>query len=143
MHKLSSSFSRLSSNKNIRCSLYNIQESVANYHIHCFPPLVGYLKSHGLYHFCHFQVDLRRAYNCEIMLSKIKIPLPDMIVSFLYIVASTVRIFNTLDVSRCIFSVKLYAFCRMPFQLWILQLQISIRLRISLNSALPRKKWKL
>jgi len=28
------------------------------------------------------QVDLRRAYNCEIMLSKIKVPLPDMIVSF-------------------------------------------------------------
>lgn len=27
------------------------------------------------------QVDLRRAYNCEIMLTKIKIPLPDMIVS--------------------------------------------------------------
>lgn len=30
------------------------------------------------------QVDLRRAYNCEIMLSKIKIPLPDMMVSCLY-----------------------------------------------------------
>lgn len=30
------------------------------------------------------QVDLRRAYNCEIMLTKIKIPLPDMIVSSLY-----------------------------------------------------------
>lgn len=31
--------------------------------------------------FCFYQIDLRRAYNCEIMLTKIKIPLPDMIVS--------------------------------------------------------------
>lgn len=44
------------------------------------------------------------------MLSKIKIPLPDMIVSFLYIVASTVRIFSTLDVSRCIFFRKTVCF---------------------------------
>ena len=28
-----------------------------------------------------FQVDMRRANNCEIMLTKIKMPLPDMIVS--------------------------------------------------------------
>lgn len=31
---------------------------------------------------CLYQVDLRRANNCEIMLTKIKIPLPDMLVSF-------------------------------------------------------------
>lgn len=36
------------------------------------------------------QVDLRRAYNCEIMLTKIKMPLPDMIVScFLCVMQQT------------------------------------------------------
>lgn len=38
------------------------------------------------------QVDLRRAYNCEIMLSKIKIPLPDMIVSFFLLLMLHVRL---------------------------------------------------
>lgn len=37
-------------------------------------------------------VDLRRAYNCEIMLTKIKIPLPDMIKSILALDASALDI---------------------------------------------------
>ncbi|XP_059445273.1 formin-like protein 14 [Corylus avellana] len=37
-------------------------------------------------------VDLRRAYNCEIMLSKIKIPLPDMINAVLALDSSTLDI---------------------------------------------------
>lgn len=37
-------------------------------------------------------VDLRRAYNCEIMLTKIKIPLPEMIVAVLNLNSSTLDI---------------------------------------------------
>jgi hypothetical protein len=28
------------------------------------------------------QIELRRAYNCEIMLSKVKVPLPELMVSY-------------------------------------------------------------
>lgn len=44
------------------------------------------------WHFCerltsfflfYFQIDMRRANNCEIMLTKIKMPLPDMMVRFI------------------------------------------------------------
>lgn len=32
---------------------------------------------------CFVQVDMRRANNCEIMLTKVKVPLPEVIVSYL------------------------------------------------------------
>lgn len=38
-----------------------------------------YLLSHCLYY--SLQIDLRRAYNCEIMLTKVKIPLSELMVN--------------------------------------------------------------
>lgn len=39
--------------------------------------------------FCFLQVDMRRANNCEIMLTKVKVPLPEVIVSCLKAVSCT------------------------------------------------------
>lgn len=47
----------------------------SNYH--CISSLASVLDDICI----HLQIDLRRAYNCEIMLTKVKIPLPDLMVS--------------------------------------------------------------
>lgn len=68
------------------CFLYQIWKQIL---FVFFVPIYAYLYTllfiimcpYIFFLFC-YQIDLRRAYNCEIMLSKIKIPLPDMLVSW-------------------------------------------------------------
>ncbi|PHU28892.1 Formin-like protein 14 [Capsicum chinense] len=53
----------------------------------------GTSKGLGLFlNTCFCQIDLRRAYNCEIMLTKIKIPLPDMLNAILALDSSALDI---------------------------------------------------
>lgn len=40
----------------------------------------SFATSYGIYLF--LQIELRRAYNCEIMLTKVKVPLPELMVSY-------------------------------------------------------------